>query len=179
VQHARGLAIATLLLVGCATADRRFVRDAQIQQVGAGGASQIGAGSRVVLKLREWDPGEVFTTDDESYRKVTIELSPVVVGERVPVGDPRMKVVLSDGSSVWDVSRCGSETGEGSVLVERYAGDSLTAQLALSMDCRYRYPKIPAEIVRVEGTFRFREISFAELSPWLDGGIDGPALYQR
>lgn len=180
VRGAASLALVVLVLGdGCAVVDHKFLRSGHIEDVGAVGASKIVEGSNVVLLLREWTPGKIFTTDDERYRKLTIELSSVVVGEPLRVGEAGMKVVVSDGSSVWKRGRCGSETGEGTVVVKEYDESELTADLDLRMECRYARIEIPTGSVLIQGTFRFRRIDIDEMTPWLDGGVTGAALYER
>ena len=165
----------------CSSTTRGYVRDARIASSSQGDGNWIAIGSTTVLLLREFDPGRFFTKDDEKFKKLSIELPSAGTGDRFRLGDDGVSVLLTEGSSAWAPSggycSASAGTGEGVIVERDEQRGVIAARLSLVLDCEWQMPtKEPAQQVRIDGEYEFREIGYDELTPWL--GHPGPAGYR-
>lgn len=134
-------------------------------------AHRISQGDGLVMAYRRFSPGGVFTSDDESFEKLTVWLAePRMDGERtLPLPSPEALVVYSSGGSAWPVAACSGWLSAGEVRIRpgarRFLVDVSGALTASTGRC-------PSTITL---KFQSNELEDASLlTPWLGAQGDSP-----
>lgn len=181
----RSLFVAMLLSAGCSATDLYYIRNAKLSplddRVPLRQQNQVEGGDATVLLIREWDPGNPFVSDDERYRKLSLQLGDVAAGAqyRLGEGDTRIRLTagaIGHGAPGWDCSGT-SATGTVSIVRDEDVRGRLEADLNIAVRCDAVAgveATEPAE-VRFRGKYWFEEIDFGALTPWL-GGYDATGL---
>ena len=134
----------------------------------------IREGNSVVLLLRKFNVGDLFTIDDEYFEKLTIEIKKFKIGIPIPIGSEDIKIYYSKGGSGWVSRGAGvySSSGFGSITILKLDKFRLIALIDISLKTRNALTS-PVEEgeKRFHSKFVFHKMEIDELTPWL--GIPG------
>lgn len=137
----------------------------------------VKAGDSLVLLIRRFDNGCVFTVDDETYEKLTIEIKNYTLGVPIQLGSNDIRFYYSSGSSAFVSKGHGvySATGSGNVVVNKVEKNRIFVDLDLTIltEPSGTFPFKGRE-VKIQGSFPFKEKLLPDLSPWL--GVPDPSL---
>ncbi len=135
-------------------------------------AHRLKRGSGTVFAWRFYSNGDLLTSDDEVYRKITVWIAgpPPSSPTTVSLGDESKAVLIfSRGGSAWpDIECCGYGTS-GTITISPAGRRFIVALKAQVTAVGTRSKQCASE--PVDRTFKAKEIAFESLTPWL--GIAG------
>lgn len=188
------IAVAFLLLSGCSTMQLYYVKDANMISFSESNKKAfnrnrpeparlllnghyVQSGNDLVLLIRKFDKGNIFTVDDETYEKLTIEIKSYTLGEPIQLDSPDIRFYYSSGSSGFVSKGHGvySASGSGSVVVKKVEKNTIVVDLNLVIWAEPAGPfPFKGRKVQMQGSFSFKEKQLSDLSPWL--GVPNPSL---
>lgn len=136
-----------------------------------GGQHKIEPDSNIVLLMRDWERGNWLNMEDQRYRKLTVELPAIAIGQTLDAQTPGVAIFYSEGRTEKS-QRCGGTVASGTIAIGNYSDSTLDATLALVIECEPAMSGKPRRDVDLSGHFRFDRMSVEELGPWTDGGLD-------
>ncbi len=95
------------------------------------GGHYLKSGKNLVLIIRKWESGSIFTIDDESYEYFTLELSEFTIGKPISLNSNSVKLYYSTGGSAWVYKGIGSycSKGKGNIKIISYDNDIIEAEI--------------------------------------------------
>jgi len=130
----------------------------------------VKSGDSLVLLIRRFDKGSVFTLDDEIYEKLTIEIKNYTLGEPIKLGSPDIHFYYSSGSSGFIYKGHGvySTSGSGNIIVKKVERNTIVVELDFTIWAEPAGPfPFEGRKVQVDGSLSFKEKQVADLTPWL------------
>jgi hypothetical protein len=131
-------------------------------------AHRLKRGSGTILAWRFYSNGELFTIDDEDYRKITVWIAgpPPSSPTTISLGDEsNVILIFSHGASAWpDIECCGYGTS-GAITVTPVGRRFIVAIKAQITAQGTRGKQCSSE--PVDRTFNPKPIPFERLTPWL------------
>lgn len=183
----------SFLLVGCSQTQLIYLRDAEL----AGSIETpeyaflknrpegvklllnghyVKSGTNLVLLMRKFDKGKLFTIDDETYEKLTIEIKNLKIGIPIILGSDDISFHYSKGSIAFIDKGAGvySTDGTGRITIKDIEGNKIVADIDISVSAKSAGVFPFERSISIMGTFVFSEKRVSDLTPWL--GIPNPSL---
>ncbi len=181
------VAVVFFLLTGCPTMQLYCVKDAKMivfsesnRETFTGNRPEsvklllnghyIKSGDSLVLLIRRFDKGGVFTIDDEIYEKLTIEIKNYTLGEPVRLASSDIQFYYSSGSSGFISKGHGiySTSGSGNIVVRKVEKNTIVVELDLTIWTEPAGPfPFKGSKVQMQDLLLFKEKQLADLTPWL------------
>ncbi len=186
--------ITSFIFIGCSNMSLYYVKDAKInifsendKKTIAGNRQEssklllnghyIKPGNNLVLLVRRFDKGSIFTVDDESYEKLTVEIKNYTFDKPIKLSSPDVRFYYSNGSSGFVSKGHGvySASGSGSIIVKKNKMNKIAVELNLIILAKPAgaFP-FEGRTVKIQELLIFKEIQIAGLTPWL--GVPGLSL---
>lgn len=134
-------------------------------------------GHNTVIGIRSYSGGDPLAIDDESFEKITLEISNLPA-DRTKISVTPRKFLYSSGTSREFNPRPGaySQSFVGLAEIERHNRDRLTVNLHLNTNLRSSYIyEVQNPIHSVERTISCDRIIPSQLTPWLGSPSGRPA----
>lgn len=189
-----GLFLFVSIATGCSAMQYYYIQDAKLAQssdseeipfVGNRKESinlllnghYIKAGNSLVLLIRKFDKGSLFSVDDETYEKLTIEIKKYEVGVPMSLNSSNIKTYYSSGSSGFVRKGHGvyADLGKGNITIKKINKNKIVAELDFTARAEPTgvFPHEGRTVV-IQDSFVFNEKRIADLTPWL--GIPDASL---
>lgn len=130
----------------------------------------VKTGDCLVLLFRKFNKGHLFTVDDETYEKLTIEIKNFTVGKSIGIDSHNVRFFYSSGSSSFLSKGHGvySTSGAGNIVISKIEKNRITVELNLELWAKPAGPfPFEGRKVKLMGSFSFKEKQLVDLSPWL------------
>lgn len=183
----------SLLLIGCSQTQLIYLKDAELaRSVEAPeyaflknrpegvklllNGHYVKSGNNLVLLIRKFDAGKLFTIDDETYEKLTIEIKSFKIGVPVILGSDDISFYYSSGSSGFIHKGHGvySTGGSGSVTIKEIEENRVVADMDIWVLAKSAGVFSFERSIQIRGTFVFNEKRISDLTPWL--GVPDPSF---
>jgi len=130
----------------------------------------VTSGNNLVLLIRRYDKGNLFTIDDESYEKLTIEIKKYTVDIPIKFDSPEIHFYYSSGSCGFVSKGHGvySTSGSGNLIIKKVEEDNIVVKLDFTSwaEPAGSFP-FEGKKIKVQGLLSFKEKKVANLTPWL------------
>jgi hypothetical protein len=127
--------------------------------------------------IRKFDKGKLFTIDDETYEKLTIEIRNLKIGVPITLGSGDIRFYYSTGSCGFIYKGHGlySTDGSGEITINKVKKNKILANIDLSIVANPAgtFP-FEGKRIQIRETLIFDEIRITDLTPWL--GVPNPSL---
>jgi len=131
----------------------------------------IERGRALVLIGRTFDPGSLLTIDDETYKKLTIEIPTYDPDVPIKIPGPGLKVFYTTGSAAWVRRAVGvsSTNATGAIVIRNKTRERLTAKIDLIVHVKepLQPPDRASREVKIQEEHTFTKIDLEDLTPWL------------
>ncbi len=144
------------------------------------GGHYISPGDNLVILIREFDCGRTSVIDDESFKKITIEIEKYISYIPIGLNSPAVKFNYSAGSSAWIKSGGGgySTRGTGKISIMDLEQNELLLELDVKLLIHIRktiFHEAKNVQIEIRKEYVLKEITIDELTPWL--GVPDPSEF--
>jgi hypothetical protein len=130
----------------------------------------IKAGSYLILLIRKFDRGSLFSIDDETYEKLTIVLKNFNIDEPIDFNSSSVQIYYSRGSSGFVRKGHGvyADSGKGTITIRKIDINKVIAEIDFKTTAKPAgaFP-FESQQIEIQDSFTFSEIEVAGLTPWL------------
>lgn len=182
----------TILCIGCSQTQLFYLRNAELAKSFEGpeyaflksrpesirmllNGHYVKPGKNLVLLIRRFDRGKLFTIDDEIYEKLTIQIRSFKTGVPISLDSNDISFYYSSGASGFIYKGHGvfSEHGSGEITIRDIENNRIVADIDFSILAKPAGP-FPFEDKRIQirDSFIFRGKRINDLTPWL--GLPDP-----
>lgn len=183
----------SLLLIGCSQTQLIYLKDAELARSietpehrflknrPEGGKlllnrHYVKSGNNLVLLIRKFNRGSLFTTDSATYEKLTIEIKRFKIGIPLILGSDHVSFYYSKGNIAFIYKGAGmySTDGLGSITIKDIGENKIAADIDILVSARSAGVFPFGKSIQIRGTFVFSEKKINDLTPWL--GIPDPSF---
>ncbi len=183
----------SLLLIGCSQTQLIYLKDAELaRSIEAPdyaflknrpegvklllNGHYVKSGNNLVLLIRKFNRGSLFTTDRATYEKLTIEIKRFKIGVPLILGSDDLSFYYSKGNIAFIYKGAGmySTDGSGSVTIKEIEENKIAADIDIWALAKSAGVFSFERSIQITGTFVFNEKRISDLTPWL--GVPDPSF---
>jgi hypothetical protein len=128
-------------------------------------------GRNLVLMIRAFDRGELFALDDDTFEKLTVEISEKDVGKPLSVDSPNVRIYYSRAGCLSAATGLGvyGSRGHGTIAVQPLGTDQLVLSIDVSVELNSARSDVPLREARheVKGSYKLKRVPLERITPWL------------